>query len=206
MSNIVYTIGHSTHSAQQFIALLLRHDITAVADVRSSPYSRFSPQFNREAIKTTLNEAGIEYIFLGDELGARSKDRCCYVNGKVRYDLLASTPLFQRGLERIAQGAQKDRIAMMCAEKDPLKCHRAILVSRHLVARGVAVQHILGGGALESHDHAIARLLHELGLPDRDLFRSRDDLIDEAYGRRGDGIAYTKEAPLHEWEESGVER
>lgn len=206
MSNIVHTIGHSTHLAEEFIALLLRHQITAVADVRSSPYSRFNPQFNREAIKTALSAAGIEYVFLGDELGARSKNQSCYVNGKVRYDLLARTPLFQRGLDRIAEGAKNRRIVIMCAEKDPLACHRTILVSRHLVVRGLAVQHILGDGRLESHDDAVARLLAELRLPDHDLFRSRDEIIEEAYRWRGDEIAYTEKASANKRETSGANR
>ncbi len=200
MSYAVYTIGHSTHAAECFITLLLRHQVTAVADVRSSPYSRFNPQFNREAIRSTLNDAGIEYVFLGDELGARTKDRACYINGRVQYDLLASTPLFHLGLERIAQGAQKHRIAIMCAEKDPLACHRAILVSRHLATRGIAVQHILEDGSIESQDEAAARLLAELGLSNQDLFRSQEAIIDEAYRQRGEEIAYAEQVKTNEQE------
>jgi len=194
MTKVIYTIGHSVHSIQEFVALLMRHQITAVADVRSTPYSRFNPQFNREALKSALDNAGMQYVFLGDELGARSKDRACYVNEQIRYDLLASTLPFQRGLDRIAQGAEKHRIVLMCAEKDPLVCHRAILVSRNLAARGLVVQHILEDGSLQSHDEAVNRLLAELELPDHDLFRSREEIVDEAYRQRGLEIAYTKES------------
>lgn len=206
MNNAVYTIGHSTHKGGDFVSLLLAREVTVVADVRSSPYSRFTPHFNREAIKTTLSEAGIEYVFLGDELGARSQDRACYVNRKVNYDLLAKTPLFERGLHRIAKDSSKHRIAIMCAEKDPLACHRAILVSRRLAARGITVRHILEDGRIESHDEAVSRLLAELGLPDHDLFRSREDMIDEAYRRRGEEIAYTEETQRDEPETSGAKR
>jgi uncharacterized protein (DUF488 family) len=192
MNNTIYTIGHSTHSAQTLIDLLTRYDITAVADVRSHPYSRMNPQFNKKGFQRDLKTAGIAYVFLGRELGARSEDRSCYVNGKVQYDLLAQTVLFQEGLDRLCQGMNTHRIALVCAEQDPLTCHRAILVCRHLVARGVAAQHILKDGRLESHDEALKRLLAELGLPEHDLFRARDEVMAEAYLRRGQQIAYTE--------------
>lgn len=192
MADLVYTIGHSTHSTEKLIKLLARHSITAVADVRSHPYSRINPQSNRETLLAALKAAGIAYVFLGRELGARPEDKTCYVNGKVQYDLLARTSLFQEGITRIAQGVRSHRIALMCAEKDPLACHRAILVCRHLVAHGIEVQHILEDGNLEDHDEALTRLLAELGIVEHDLFRSRDELIGEAYSRRAQEIAYTE--------------
>jgi uncharacterized protein (DUF488 family) len=188
---------------EKLIDLLTTHHITAVADVRSQPYSRFNPQFNRENLQAALKTVEISYVFLGRELGARPEDRTCYVDGTVQYDRLARTGLFQEGLRRIVEGMRKYRIALLCAEKDPLTCHRAILVCRYLVTRGVVVQHILEDGQIESHDEALVRLLKELGLPDGDLFRSRDDFIIEAYNRRGQQIAYTEktrssEEPLRE--------
>jgi uncharacterized protein (DUF488 family) len=190
MNLSVLTVGHSEHSAEEFRALLMEHKVTAVADVRSSPYSRFNPQFNREKLRADLKGSRVAYVFLGEELGARSKDPSCYVEGKVQYDRLAQTALFQHGLDRVGRGAQKHRIALMCAEKDPLTCHRCILVSRHLVARQIDVQHILADGRLESHAEALARLLRELQLPE--LFRARDEMVGEAYRVRGDEIAYVE--------------
>jgi uncharacterized protein (DUF488 family) len=198
MNLSVFTIGHSTHGADRFRELLTGHNVNAVADVRSSPYSRFNRQFNREKLRADLKNDRIAYVFLGDELGARSQDRSCYVDGKVRYDLLAQTSLFQHGLGRVIRGAQTHRIALMCAEKDPLTCHRCILVSRHLVAQQVDVQHILADGRLESHAEALARLLRELQLPE--LFRPRDELMVEAYRVRGDQIAYVEKAEKTESE------
>ncbi|MDD5468009.1 MAG: DUF488 domain-containing protein [Anaerolineales bacterium] len=192
MPDVLYTIGHSTHSMEKLINLLTAHHITAVADVRSHPYSRFNPQFNRENLHAALKTAGISYVFLGRELGARPEARTCYVDGTVQYDCLARTDLFQEGLRRIVEGMMKYRIALLCAEKDPLACHRTILICRHLVAQGIAVKHILEDSQLESHDEALARLLKELGLPEGDLFQSRDDFIIEAYNRRGQQIAYTE--------------
>jgi uncharacterized protein (DUF488 family) len=191
LADYVFTIGHSTHSAGKLIDLLAKHNVNALADVRSQPYSRINPQFNKENLRAELQTAGISYVFLGRELGARSEDRSCYVDNRVQYDLLARTALFQEGLTRIAQGISTHRIALMCAEKDPLACHRAILVCRHLVARGIEAQHILEDGRLEGHEHALTRLLSELGLAQRELFWNRDELIAEAYSRRAEQIAYS---------------
>lgn len=192
MSQSIYTIGHSTHSIQRFVGLLKRNEITAVVDVRSQPYSRMNPQFNREVLKTTLKDVGLFYLFLGKELGARSEDPSCYNDGKVQYDRLAQTSLFRQGLERVARGSEAHRIALVCAEKDPLTCHRTILVSRKLAESGIAVNHILEDGRLESHDMALKRLLIELGIESSDLFRTYQDVLAEAYSRRGDQIAYVE--------------
>lgn len=188
--NRVYTIGHSTHPIEKLIALLKQHGITALADVRSRPYSRMNPQFNREELKDALKRNDIAYVFLGKELGARTEDPSCYVNGKVSYERLAQTELFRQGLERVEEGMRRYRVALMCAEKDPLACHRTILVARHLRARGVEVEHILENGTLENHEAAIGRLLKQLKLPEDDMFRSREELMDEAYRMQGERIAY----------------
>src|SRR3990172_5328620 len=104
MAPMIFTVGHSNHPIVHFLSLLHRYEITAVADVRSSPYSRFNPQFNREPLKDALAEREIRYVFLGEELGARPKDPSCYEKGRVVYNRLASTTLFKEGLDRIKQG------------------------------------------------------------------------------------------------------
>jgi uncharacterized protein (DUF488 family) len=166
MQETVFTIGHSTHPQERFIALLLQHGITALCDVRSKPYSRVNPQFNREDLKKALLEHGITYVFLGKELGARSEDDACYANGRVQYDRLAHTKLFRLGLDRVRNGMKEYRIALMCAEKEPLECHRTILVARHLAALGLNVEHIHADGRLESHDAALSRLARMVNLPE----------------------------------------
>lgn len=190
MSSIIYTVGHSTNTFERLVSLLRLHDITAVADVRSQPYSRMNPQFNKGPLKTALERCGLSYVFLGAELGARSTDPNCYANGKVQYDLLAKTSSFQYGLERLQNGVIKYRIAMMCAEKEPLVCHRTILVARHLRDRGLTVRHILENGALEDHDSSMERLLKLLGISDQDMFRSRAEIVSLAYSIQGQKIAY----------------
>jgi uncharacterized protein (DUF488 family) len=198
MSDVIFTIGHSTHNVEKLLSLLNMHQVTALVDVRSSPYSRMNPQFNREPLKEALRGQGIAYVFLGKELGARSNDASCYVGGKVQYDRLAKTALFTEGLDRVRQGTEKYRIALMCAEKDPLACHRTILVARHLVARGMSAQHIHEDGRLESHAEAIERLMRQLKLPEGDMFRSRDDWAEDAYRLQGDRIAYEETAFLEQ--------
>jgi len=190
MTYPVYTIGHSTHSIKKLIALLKQHGITAVCDVRSQPYSQINPQFNRETLKQVLRSEGIIYVFLGKELGARTHDKTCYRNGRVQYDLLAQTDLFRYGLERIKNGTLSYRVALLCAEKDPLQCHRAILVSRHLIKLGIHVQHILSDGQLEGHEQTLQRLMDNLKLRQLNMFRSFDDIIAEAYRIQENAIAY----------------
>ena len=191
MQDIVFTIGHSTRPAERFIALLKQHNITALADVRSKPYSRMNPQFNREDLKEALRESGIAYVFLGKELGARTEDRSCYHEEKVQYGRLAQTELFHHGLDRAQEGAKKYRIALMYAEKDTLVCHRTILVARHLETLGLEVRHIHGDGQLETHADAMRRLLRQLHLPEGDMFSSREEIVAEAYRLQEERVAYS---------------
>jgi uncharacterized protein (DUF488 family) len=186
----VYTIGHSTHSIEKLLQLLKQHAVTAVCDVRSQPYSRINPQFNRDPLRDALRGAGIAYVFLGKELGARSDDKSCYCNGRVQYDRLARTKTFRQGLDRVKEGSRSYRIALMCAEKDPIECHRTILVARHLVEEGVHVRHILASGSIEEHEQMVARLLSTLHLAPHDMFRSEDQTIAEAYRLQSEAIAY----------------
>lgn len=190
----VFTVGHSTHRAEGFLALLRQHGIDAVADVRSSPFSRFNPQYNREVLERFLKDGGVRYVFLGRELGARSEDPKCYEDGRVQYARLAQTALFQSGIDRVCQGAARLRLVLMCAEKEPLECHRTLLVARALVGRGLRVRHIHADGHVEDHEAAMERLIELTGLPHEDLFRSREESLEEAMSRQERQIAYVDEA------------
>ena len=185
----VFTIGHSTQSFDEFLGLLQRHDVTAIADVRSNPFSRRAPQFNRESLRSALRTHGIEYAFLGRELGARSNDPSCYVNGQVRYQRLAETDLFRQGMDRLLSGMQTQRIALMCAEKEPLDCHRALLLAHRLTDKGVHVDHILADGSAESHEDTMLRLLDNLGMQPS-LLQTTDELIAEALAIQEERVAY----------------
>ena len=186
----IFTVGHSNHSIEHLIEILKSHEITALADVRSTPFSRFNPQFNKGPLAKALKKNGISYVFLGKELGARSEDKSLYEGGRVQYRRLAKTGLFRSGLDRLINGAQTHRISLMCAEKEPLDCHRTILVARELANQGLLVAHIHADGRVESHTQAVDRLMGILGIPREDLFRPREDLINEAYTRQEAKIAY----------------
>lgn len=188
--NRIFSIGHSTLPLESFIALLKQQHIDTVCDVRSQPYSRACPHFSREMMQHELAKHAIMYVFLGNELGARSSDPSLYVNGKVSYDRLAGSALFQRGLREIQDLALTSCVALMCAEGEPLACHRTILVSRYLQTNGYPVAHILGTGAVETHEDIMNRLLRILGLPESDMFKSRDEILAEAYSIQGKRIAY----------------
>ncbi len=188
---IVLTIGHSNHQLDVFLNLLNKHNITLVADVRSAPYSRHNPQFNRKLLEKALKTNGIEYIFLGRELGARSDDRSCYENGRVQYARLARTNLFRRGIERVIHSTSDYRVALMCAEQEPLDCHRTLLVACALLGRGIVIGHILPDGRLEPHEATLERLLDEPN--QEDLFLSREDRLAEALARQEELISYVRQ-------------
>jgi uncharacterized protein (DUF488 family) len=164
-----------------------------VADVRSSPYSRFNPQFNRQALESRLSKTHIAYVFLGEQLGARPHDLSCYRNGKVAFDLLASRPFFREGLDRIRHGASKFNVALLCAERDPIFCHRMILVCRHLRSPDTTIRHILDGGAVEDNSITEKRLIRHLRAESADFFKSPTDILEEAYDLQGQHIAYQEE-------------
>ena len=188
------TIGHSTHPLEAFVALLQRHHADAVADVRAAPYSRFNPQFNREPLADSLAAHGVEYVFLGLELGGRSDDPSFYDKGRICYDRLSGTQLFQRGLDRVIRGAASHRIALMCAEKEPLECHRALLVAPALEARGVTVGHILADGRLETHADTMDRLLAMHDDPRQGaLFVRPDERVERAIARQAKRFAHRDE-------------
>ena len=189
----LFTVGHSIHTVEVFIDMLKRCSIKALCDVRSSPYSRYSPQFNRESLKEDVLKQGIAYIYLGAELGPRSSDQSCYENGKVQYKRLAEKEIFQQGLARLRKGLETYRIALMCAEKDPLTCHRMLLVCRNLREENIHIQHILEDGSLEDNRDTEMRLMKMLKIDPADLFSTEEEQIQRAYDLQGNKVAYTLE-------------
>lgn len=189
----LFTVGHSTLEISAFIALLKENEITAIADVRSSPYSRFSPQYNMDTLRRALLDNKIQYVFLGEELGARREEPECYVDDVANYELIARTEAFSRGLNRLRRGMQSHRIALLCAEKDPLTCHRTILICRQF-REECSIVHIIDHGVVENQAAAESRLLKLTGLPERALFDDRDAYIAEAYEKQGNEIAYRRES------------
>lgn len=188
---LLYTIGHSNHELPALLALLNAHDITAVVDVRSAPYSQFSPQYNREVLDKVLKGQGVGYVFLGKELGARRTEAGCYTDDKVDFGRVVDASLFQGGIERLRKGMEEYRIALMCSEKDPITCHRTILICRHL-RQEITIRHILEDGSVETTEQMEERLLSLPKMGAAPLFQNREQLIEDAYDRQGKKIAFSE--------------
>ncbi|HEV2955428.1 MAG TPA: DUF488 domain-containing protein [Xanthobacteraceae bacterium] len=194
-STPVLTIGHSVHPWETFLVLLRRAGVTAIADVRTSPYSRHNRHFNRDELRRELNQSGISYVFLGNELGGRPTDPELYSDGVVDYEKMAKAKTFSSGLDRVVEGTKKYRIALMCSEQDPLDCHRCLLVSRALTERGIVIKHILGHGEIVDHLTIEEKLLEISNRNDEELFDSRAERLAAAYRHRARNVAFAEPAP-----------
>jgi len=159
MVSPIFTVGHSNHPIEAFIALLRGAGISRIADVRSVPYSRFSPQFRREPLAAALAAAGIDYGWHGDGLGGRPRDPALWRGAKPDYAAMAVQPAFRAELAAVAAGAAERPTVLMCAERDPLDCHRFHLIAAPLAALGAEIVHLLADGSRESQDAAETRLV-----------------------------------------------
>jgi uncharacterized protein (DUF488 family) len=145
----LFTVGHSNHSLEKFVALLQKHEIKVLADIRSSPYSGYVKHFDREELGRSLQQADITYLYLGKELGGRpDEDEFYDADGHVLYSRLAESPMFLDGIQRLELGIRRYRVAIMCSEENPAVCHRHLLVGRVLARRGVTILHLRGDGSL----------------------------------------------------------
>ena len=161
----VFSVGHSNHEPGRFVALLREAGITAVADVRSQPYSRRLPQFSRPELEALLREYDIAYAFFGDQLGGRPGRPSLYdADGRVDYERVRATAEFRRGLDRLCRAAGEQRVAMLCGEEDPLDCHRGLMITPALAERGVRTGHLRKDGRVESTAEMEDRLLTVTGV------------------------------------------
>ena len=159
----VLTIGHSNLPIETFLTMLDRASgVTAIADVRSSPFSRHNPHFGRDELRPALEAQGIKYVFLGKELGGRPRDRNLYCDGVADYEKMALEPEFLKGMKRVVTGAQEHTIALMCSEHNPLDCHRCLLVGRALAEHNLSVGHILNSGRIAEQHEIEEKLLKSL--------------------------------------------
>ncbi len=188
----VLTIGHSDHSYKHFLELLRKAQVTAVADVRTTPYSRHYPHFNRNDLKRELRQDGISYSFLGNELGGRPTAGEFYCDSIADYEKMATTEEFRKGLDRVAAGAKKYRIALMCSEQDPLDCHRCLLVGRALAKHGITVKHIMPHGRILGQPQVEDRLLKMAGRENDDMFAPREERLAAAYRERARKVAFVE--------------
>ena len=171
----VLTIGYGSRSVAELVALLQQHRFEVLVDVRSSPYSRFRPEFSREPLQAAVTAAGLRYVFQGQSLGGRPPAAECYEDGRVVYNRLREQPFYQEGILRLEKAhAQGMRLALMCSEGRPEECHRAKLIAETLRERGIPVLHVDEAGTLEPHSAVIRRLTGgQLGLFGGPDFASR---------------------------------
>ena len=188
----ILTIGHSTHTYGSFLALLQSAGVSAIADVRTAPFSRHQPQFNRNNLLEALRRDRISYVYLGKELGGRPNDFKYYSDGLADYAKIAMSPNFEKGLHRIVEGAERYRIAAMCSEHDPLDCHRCLLIGRALANRGITIVHILQNGGTVSHPQIEERLLEICDRNTDDLFATREERLAIAYRDRARKVAFVE--------------
>jgi uncharacterized protein (DUF488 family) len=204
----IYSIGHSRHRLDDFLALLRQNDVEVVVDVRSAPYSRFVPQYNHDQLRQTLSDAGIRYLYKGRALGGRSEDPDHYVDGRLDYQRLGASDSFVAGLELLCQLARSHRLAIMCSEEDPMACHRGVLIGRKLQddGQGIRVVHIRGDGSLETQSEMERRLCMQQGMAQdastktlyvtADLWTAAEtslaEAVAQAYAAQGERIAPTK--------------
>lgn len=154
----LFTIGHSNQPAAHLLELLALHGVEVVVDVRSAPYSRFAPQFNRDALEPTVTQAGLRYLFMGEELGGRQLGTIRSLAERLAaYDQVVATEAFRHGIGRLLRGAADYTVALLCAEEDPTECHRRVWVARALQGHGAEVRHIRGDGRLDP-EAALRRL------------------------------------------------
>lgn len=171
-----FTIGHSSHATEHLLALLRQHSIDVVVDTRSAPYSRFTPQFDRESLKETLVAAGLRYLWMGDVVGGRPREESCYDGeGRVLYSRVAELAEFKEAVARLERGASEFRVALLCSEEDPAHCHRRLLISRVLMERGATITHIRGDGSIDSDADVVAKSGKQLASAQPALFPEIDE-------------------------------
>ena len=183
------TIGHSNHPIEHFVDLLRSAGVTAIVDVRTVPFSRRYPWFSAKSLPDHLKAAGIAYVPLGDALGGRPDDASLLRDGVADYEAMAQRDTFRAGLDRVTDGARRFRVCLMCAEREPLDCHRCLLVARALAERGMTIGHVLADRTIEPHRETEERLL-KLAKTGSDLFADRPARLAEAYRRRAGTAAY----------------
>jgi uncharacterized protein (DUF488 family) len=164
--------------------------MTAAADVRSVPNSRWFPWFSQKALAAQLAGIGIAYTAMGDTLGGRPRDKSLYRDGVADYEKMANEPEFQTGLDHLQEIMARSRVCLMCAEREPLDCHRCLLVARRLAERGLTIGHILHDGTVEPHAATEQRLLALEGDAGGLFAAGQDERLAAAYRRRARAVAF----------------
>lgn len=196
---MLFTIGHTNHSHEEFIKLLKKYDISYLLDVRSTPFSQYTSQFNKDVINDVLQANGIKYCHMGKFFGARPDDESLYTEDNyLDFEKMRASELFKKGLDNVKKGLSLgNNIVLMCTEKDPIDCHRAIMVARGFSLQGIEVNHILPDGNLQSQKDLDLRLLdkyyedrHQMSFLSNISEIPEEELLVEAYRKRNMEIGY----------------
>lgn len=164
---MIYSIGHGTKKIEAFLHELNSYKISYLVDVRTSPYSKYNPQFNREMLKNDLEKIGITYVYLGENLGGLPSDRSCYVDGKVDYDLIKEKDFFKEGLKRLTIANEKNlNVAIMCSESKPEECHRSKLIGQELLKQNISLLHIISADKAKEQTTVMNELTKGKGVLD----------------------------------------
>ena len=192
----IYTIGYSSFKIEDFIQILKNNNITCVIDVRSNPFSEYFQDYNKDILEKKLKKENIMYRNYKKEFGARQEEPSFYPKGYLDFDLFTKTEQFNEGVLKIAKGIEMGfSFVLMCAEKDPITCHRNIMVAKAFKERGYNIKHILFDGSIESQDDIEKRMIKEY-FPERNqmaLFdenKSDEDLIKASYNKKNEEIGY----------------
>lgn len=196
----LYTIGHSNYPIEDLINLLIKFNVQYVLDVRSTPYSHYVPQYNKDNLKKVLTSLQIHYVSMGKQFGARQANSNYYPHGYLDFELFRKSTQFIEGIENVKKGLKKYNIVLLCTEKDPIDCHRAIMVGRGFELEKIDVKHILHDGTLLTQKELNERLLDEY-FPDRfqlDLFNlsaqaNNSDYLCDAYRKQNKKIGWRLE-------------
>jgi uncharacterized protein (DUF488 family) len=171
-----FTLGHSNHASETWLALVRQHQIEVVVDTRSSPYSKYAPHFDKEIMQRSLEQAGTRYLFLGAELGGRPANPDYYdASGHVLYSRLRDDARFKAAVARLEAGMERFRVALVCGEEDPAHCHRRLLVGRVLVERGHDLLHIRADGHIETESDVERQSKKPLAAQQPALFAELDE-------------------------------
>lgn len=174
-NTIIYSIGHGNKNISDFMDELNAYDIKYLIDIRSKPYSKYNPQYNKNELKFFLKDQGVTYVFLGDKLGGLPNDSSCYTDGKVDYDILKDKEFFLEGLQRVINAYKNGvKVVIMCSESKPQECHRSKLIGRELMKKKITVAHIIGKGKVKDQSTVILEVTKGLG--EQDLFGKETNL------------------------------
>lgn len=191
MISAIYTTGYAGHSAPSLVQLLQTTGITVLADVRSNPFSGRQPEMDKPALMQALRCAGMRYVFMGEQLGGRPRNPKLYRAGRIDPQALLAHEGYRAGVARLIAGAASHSICLLCAERDPISCHRGLYIAESLQEAGMQVLHLIPGKPAEDHQATRTRMAELAHMEHADLFASEKDRLSMAIDQMREKIAFT---------------